>query len=177
MQFALEDVALCPFYGSNVKECNLFTRLFAQWDFKTSPPFRKSAIKLCIVQCYLYLSHARSRNFAWHLLWYSFTKSKNIVKLLAKSQTRQLQLFSTDKNSNFWKIARLLGKMKNTVSLRFISFIFSSKKSSSERTCPYWQWIVCTVKKGNERYLWSRGKTSTPFSARTIIFLIRINFS
>ena len=30
MQFALEDVALCPFYGSNVKECNLFTRLFAQ---------------------------------------------------------------------------------------------------------------------------------------------------
>ena len=128
MQFALEDVALCPFYGSNVKECNLFTRLFAQWDFKTSPPFRKSAIKLCIVQCYLYLSHARSRNFAWHLLWYSFTKSKNIVKLLAKIQTRQLQLFSTDKNSNFWKIARLLGKMKNTVSLRCISFIFSEQK-------------------------------------------------
>ena len=28
MQFAREDVVLCPFYGSNGKECNLFTRSF-----------------------------------------------------------------------------------------------------------------------------------------------------
>ena len=54
--------------------------------------------------------------------------------------------------------------------LKSYKFIFSKQKSSSERTCPYWQWIVCTIKKGNDRYLWSRGKTFTPCTARTIIF-------
>ena len=49
------------------------------------------------------------------------TQGKNIVKLLAISQTRQLQLFLTDLPPNFWKITRLLGKVKNTVSIRFIS--------------------------------------------------------
>ena len=44
------------------------------------------------------------------------------------------------------KIAWLLGKIKNTVSLRFRSLTFASKKSSSERTCPYCQWIVFTEK-------------------------------
>ena len=54
--------------------------------------------------------------------------------------------FFTDLPRNFWKIARLLGKIKNTITLRFISLYFLSKKSSSERTCPYWQWIVFTIK-------------------------------
>ena len=95
---------------------------------------------------YPYLSHARSQNFAWHLLCLLTTEGKNIVKLLAISQTCQFQLFFTDLPRNFWKIARLLGKIKNTITLRFISIYFLSKKSSSERTCPYWQWIVFTIK-------------------------------
>ena len=35
----------------------------------------------------LIISCTRSWNFAWHLLWRSTTESKNIVKLLAISQT------------------------------------------------------------------------------------------
>ena len=35
----------------------------------------------------LIISSTRSWNFAWHLLWCSTTESKNIVKLLAVSQT------------------------------------------------------------------------------------------
>lgn len=42
MQFAHEDVGLCPLYGSIVKKCNLLTRsFFAQQDFKKSPHFQK----------------------------------------------------------------------------------------------------------------------------------------
>ena len=103
-------------------------------------------MKLCIIQCYPYLPHARSRHFAWHLLWIWTTKGKKDVKLSAISQTRQFQPFSTDLPSIFWKIASLLGKIKNTVSLRFRSLSFPSKKSPSDRTYPYWQWIVCTEK-------------------------------
>ena len=77
-------------------------------------------MKLCFIQCYPYLSHARSRNLTWHLLWLSTTKNKNIVKLLAISH--------------------------------------------------YCQWIVSTIKKGNDRYLWSGVKTFSPCAARTIIF-------
>ena len=44
-------------------------------------------MKLCIIRCYPSLVHARSRNFPWHPLWLSI-ESKNIVKLLARSQTR-----------------------------------------------------------------------------------------
>ena len=39
-------------------------------DFKKSPPFRKYAMKLCIIHCY----HLVHRNFAWHLLWRSTTE-------------------------------------------------------------------------------------------------------
>ena len=34
----------------------------------------------------------------------------------------------------------------------------------------YRHWIVGTIKKGNDRYLWSGVKTFTPCAARTIIF-------
>ena len=95
---------------------------------------------------YPYLSRARSQNFVWHLFCLLTTEGKNIVKLLAISRTCQFQFFFTDLPRNFWKIARLLGKIKNTITLRFISLYFLSKKSSSERTCPYWQWIVFTIK-------------------------------
>ena len=77
-------------------------------------------MKLCFIQCYPYLSHARSRNLTWHLLWLSTTEDKNIVKLLAIGHYRQ--------------------------------------------------WIVSTIKKGNDRYLWSGVKTFTPCAVGTIIF-------
>ena len=51
-----------------------------------------------------------------------------------------------------------------------LSLSFPSKKSSFERTCAYWKWIVCTMKKGNDRYLLSTGKTLMPCAARIIIF-------
>ena len=128
-------------------------------------------MKLCIIQCYLYLSHARWRNFAWHLLWLSTTERKNIVKVLAISHTRQFQLFSTDLPSNFWKIAWLPGNIKNAVSSRFISLSFPSKNRPLRQNVLTGDYlIVCTIKKGNNRYLWSGGKTFTPCSARTIIF-------
>ena len=77
-------------------------------------------MKLCFIQCYPYLSHARSRNLTWHLLWLSTTEDKNIAKLLAIGHYRQ--------------------------------------------------WIVSTIKKGNDRYLWSGVKTFTPCAVGTIIF-------
>ena len=93
--------------------------------------------------------------FSVTLHWLSITKDKHIAKLFATSQIRQLQLFSIDSTSNFWTIARRLGKITNTVRLRFISLSLPSK-NRPERA--YWQWIVCTMKKGNDWYLWSEGK-------------------
>ena len=49
---------------------------FAQYDFKKSPPFWKSAMKLWIIQCFPLLSHAPSQNFVWHLLWLLITEGK-----------------------------------------------------------------------------------------------------
>ena len=60
---------------------------------------------------------------------------------------RQNQLFLKDSPSIFWKIAWLLGKIKNAVSLRFTSLSFSSKKIVLwEDMCLYWLLIVCTMK-------------------------------
>lgn len=87
-----------------------------------------------------FLSHARSRSFAWDLLWLSTTEGKNIVKFLAVSQSHQFQLFLTNWPSNFWKIARVLGKIKNIVSLRSNKFILSEEKIVLwEDICLYWQ--------------------------------------
>ena len=41
---------------------------------------------------------------------------------------------------------------------------------------PCWQWIVCTMKKGNDQYLWCWRKTFTPCAAKTIIFQ-RVNLN
>ena len=79
---------------------------------------------------------------AWHLLWSQQLRAK----ILSNSRQQAKPVNSNYFRKIFWKIARLLGKIKNTVSLRFRSLTFPSKKSSSERTCPYWQWIVCTEK-------------------------------
>ena len=75
----------------------------------------------------------------------------------------------TDLPSNFLKIARLLGKIKHTVSLRFISLSFGAK-------IVLWEDISLLAmnslysEKGNDRYLWSGGKTFTPCASRAIIF-------
>ena len=64
------------------------------------------------------------------------SEGKNILKLLAIIKS------NLHVNSNyFWQIylqiSWLLDKIKNTISLRFISISFPCKKSSSERTCAY----------------------------------------
>ena len=41
---------------------------------------------------------------------------------------------------------------------------------------PCWQWIVCTMKKGNDQYLWCWRKTFTPCAVKTIIFQ-RVNLN
>ena len=113
-----------------------------------------------------YLMHYH-RIFSLHLLWHSTTGDKNIFKLLAISQSCQFQLFLTDLLLNFWKIAQLLGKVKNTASLRFISFSFSRKKNGSLRGHVLTgneysvQWLVITI--------WSRG-------VAWIIIFITFNF-
>ena len=58
---------------------------FAKRDFKKSPPFRKSAMKLWIIQCCPCLSHARSRHFAWHLLWISTTRLFTVLYFSVRS--------------------------------------------------------------------------------------------
>ena len=72
-------------------------------------------------------------------IYENFVGTLETVRNRGVSVQRGSTVFSTDVPSNFWKIARLLGKIKNSVSLRFISLSFPIKKSSSERTCPYWQ--------------------------------------
>ena len=54
MQFACVYARLSPFYGSNVKECNLFTSSFCSIKF------------LCGHSLYVIplISHAQSQNFA-----------------------------------------------------------------------------------------------------------------
>ena len=120
-----------------------------------------------------YLSRAPSQNFAWHLLWLLTGEGKNVVKLLAISQTCQFQFFWTGLPTNFGKIARLLGKIKNPITLRFISLYFSKQK------IVLWEDMSLLVMNNfyNEngqwlRYLWSGGKTFKPCAARTIIILI-----
>ena len=97
------------------------------------------------------------RGFFKENIW-QFVGTLETVRNRQVSVPKGSSVFSTDLPSNFWKTARLLGKIKNIVSLRFISLSFPIKKSSCERTWPYWQWIVCTMKKGNDRCLWSAGK-------------------
>ena len=72
-----------------------------------------------LIETIPYLSHTRSRNFASHLLWFSTTKGKSIVKLLAIIQTVNSNYFG--QIFKFLKIAWLRGKIKR---LRFISLSF-----------------------------------------------------
>ena len=70
-------------------------------------------MKLCFIQCYPYLSHARSRNLTWHLLRLSTTEDKNIVKLLAIGHYQQW-IVSTIKKGQ-WPVPMVRGKNIHTV--------------------------------------------------------------
>ena len=64
-----------------------------------------------------------------------------------------------------------LGKTyKKYHNLKVYKFIFSEQKIILWEDT--WQWIVFTMKKGNDWYLWSGGKTFTLCDARTIIIII-----
>ena len=75
----------------------------------------------------------------------------------------------TDLPSNFLKIARLLRKIKHTVSLRFISLCFGAKIVPCE-DMSLLPMNSLYREKGNDPYLWSWGKNFTLCAARTIIF-------
>ena len=77
----------------------------------------------------LIISCTRSWNFAWHLLWRSTTESKNIVKLLAISQTihtvcceddyfpkRKFELF----NSLFHSVYLVFPKSLFSIAVRYL---------------------------------------------------------
>ena len=61
-------------------------------------------------------------------IYENFVGTLETVRNRGVSVQRGSTVFPTDVPSNFWKIARLLGKIKNTVSLRFISLSFPRKK-------------------------------------------------
>ena len=119
---------------------------FAQYDFKKSPPFRKFAMKLWIIECLPLFISCTIAEFCVKSSLSLDNWGQKCCQTLGNKPNLSIPIFFTDLPRNFWKIARLLGKIKNAITLRFISLYFVSKKSSSERTCPYWQWIVFTMK-------------------------------
>ena len=119
---------------------------FVQYDYKKSPPFRKFAIKLWIIQCLPLFISCMIAEFCVTSSLSLDNWGQKCCQTLGNKPNLSIPIFFTDLPRNFWKIARILGKIKNAITLRFISLYFVSKKSSSERTCPYWQWIVFTMK-------------------------------
>ena len=109
-----------PFRVRTWKNVTCLRDHFAQYDFKKPPPFRNSAMKLCFIQCYPYLSHVRWRNF--------YVTSSLALDNCAHINVKRLAIRH------------------------------------------FWQWIVCTIKKGNGRYLCSGVITLTLCAARIIIF-------
>ena len=92
---------LCPFYNWFAKWRILFTRLICSNDFNKSPPFLKSAIKLCIIQCWDWypnilillptkLSNCRNADFySSHVIPLNETISNYFVNWLLPSLFKQ----------------------------------------------------------------------------------------
>ena len=122
-------------------------------------------MKLCIVQCHPYFLMQNQG-----ILRDIFGSRQLRATILSNSWQWVKPAHSTDRQtdlpSNFLKIARLLGKIKHTVSLRFISLCFGAKIVPWEDM----SLLPMNSEKGNDRYLWSGGKTFTPCAAGTIIF-------
>ena len=88
-------------------------------------------------------SCTRSSNFAWHLLWRSTTKSKNIVKLLAINQTirtvcckddyfpkGKFKLFNSLFHSVHLVIPKSLFSIAHLFAVRYLCGVFSEDKCS-----------------------------------------------
>ena len=96
------------------------------------PPFRKSAMKLCIIQCYSYQDPVKTLFISCTITEFRVTSflafdncRKNYcqtheAKSVNSNYFRQIYLQISEKPPGFYKI-------KNTVSLRFISLSFPSK--------------------------------------------------
>ena len=140
----MKRLDLAPFTLRMWKNATCLRDHFAQYDFKKSPPFWKFAMKLWIIQCLPLFISCTIAEFCVTSSLSLDNWGQKYCQTLGKPVNSNF--FCTDLPRNFWKIARVLGKIKNTITLRFISLYFLSKKSSSERTCPYWQWIVFTIK-------------------------------
>ena len=129
---------------------------FAQEDFKKSPPFRTSAKKLRIIHSKINgLTSISSHKTIKLPKNFTCGHSSHVIPLTLAvdnwgQKCRQNQLVLKDLPSIFWNIDRLLGKIKDTVSLRFTSLSFPSKKIVLWEACAYWQWIVS----GNDKGQW-----------------------
>ena len=71
-RFAREDVGLCPFYGSTVKECNLFTRSFCSIGFLRN--------------------HLLSENTQWNYAPFNFTLNYLVHEIMEFCVTSSLAL-------------------------------------------------------------------------------------
>ena len=141
-RFAREDVGLCPFYGSTVKECNLLTRSFCSIRFYEITSFSKICNEIMYHSMLpLINSCTSSWNFAWHLLWRSTTESKNIVKLLAISQTIHTECSEEDyfPKGNF----ELFNSLFHSGYLVFPKSFFSVADLFAVR----YLWVVCNEDK------------------------------
>ena len=89
----------------------------------------------------LIISCTRSWNFAWHLLWRSTTESKNIVKLLAISQTIHTVCCEDDyfPKGKF----ELFNSLFHSVYLVFPKSLFSIADLFAVR----YLWVVCNEDK------------------------------
>ena len=139
-----EHVGLCPFDGSTVKECNLFTRSFCSIRLYETTSFPKICNEIMhhsmlpsIVSC------SRLWNFAWRLLLCSTTESKNIVKLLAISQTihtvcceddwfpkRKFKLFNSLFHSVYLVFPKSLFSIADLFPVRLNALLWHSKRQT-----------------------------------------------
>ena len=133
--FALEDVGLCPgFYGSNVKECNLFTfRSIRLWEITSFPKICTEIMHHSMLP--LFISCTITELCAISSLALDNWRQK-YCQTLGSKPNPSIPIIFDRFTVKFLKNRRLLGKIKNTVSLRFMSLSFPNKKSSPERTGP-----------------------------------------
>ena len=89
----------------------------------------------------LIISCTRSWNFAWHLLWRSTTESKNIVKLLAISQTIHTVCCEDDYFPK--RKFELFNSLFHSVYLVFPKSLFSIADLFAVR----YLWVVCNEDK------------------------------
>ena len=121
---------LTSIFSSNkiIKLLKIYFTLYVAIHHMSFPPLKQSLI-------YLMHDHEVFRDI---FLALNNSEGKNILKLLAIIESNLLiPIIFGRFTFKFLKITRLLDKIKNTISLRFISLSFPCKKLFSERTCAY----------------------------------------